>query len=95
MERYSEPMGITAMSSSGLVRLFVPIGVPFTAAHQKVGRHQFATSSRHLFFERLAASRDKEKVLDLARRGHTLDGPSDVLKNPFVLEFLGLHERDA
>lgn len=47
-----------------------------------------------LLFERLAKSRDKEKVLDLARRGHELDGPSDVLKNPFVLGFLGLHERD-
>ena len=47
-----------------------------------------------LLFERLAKSRDKEKVRDLARRGHQLDGPSDVLKNPFVLEFLGLHERD-
>ena len=46
-----------------------------------------------LLFERLAKSRDKEKVLDLARRGHELDGPSDFLKNPFVLEFLGLHER--
>lgn len=47
-----------------------------------------------LLFERLAKSRDKEKVLELARRGHQLEGPSDVLKNPFVLEFLGLHERD-
>lgn len=47
-----------------------------------------------LLFEQLAKSRDKEKVLDLARRGHELDGPSDVLKNPFVLEFLGLHERN-
>jgi len=47
-----------------------------------------------LLFDRLAKSRDKEKVLDLARRGHELEGPSDVLKNPFVLEFLGLHERD-
>ena len=46
-----------------------------------------------LLFDRLAKSRDKEKVLALARRGHELDGPSDVLKNPFVLEFLGLHER--
>jgi predicted nuclease of restriction endonuclease-like (RecB) superfamily len=46
-----------------------------------------------LLFERLAKSRNKEKVLALARRGHQLDGPMDVLKNPFVLEFLGLDER--
>lgn len=48
-----------------------------------------------LLFERLARSRDKDKVLALAQRGHQLDGPADVLKNPFVLEFLGLAEKSA
>lgn len=48
-----------------------------------------------LLFERLARSHDKEKVLALARSGHQLDGPADVLKDPFVLEFLGLGERPA
>jgi predicted nuclease of restriction endonuclease-like (RecB) superfamily len=48
-----------------------------------------------LLFERLAKSRDKDKVLALARRGHQLDGPGDVLKDPFVLEFLGLSEKSA
>lgn len=46
-----------------------------------------------LLFERLAKSRDKEKVLALARRGHEVEVPADVLKDPFVLEFLGLDER--
>ena len=46
-----------------------------------------------LLFERLAKSRDKEKVLALARRGHEVGVPADVLKDPFVLEFLGLDER--
>ncbi len=48
-----------------------------------------------LLFERLAKSRDKDKVLALARSGHQLDGPSDVLKDPFVLQFLGLGETSA
>lgn len=46
-----------------------------------------------LLFERLAKSRDKEKLLALARRGHEVRVPGDVLKDPFVLEFLGLDER--
>ncbi|MCU0690066.1 MAG: PDDEXK nuclease domain-containing protein [Polyangiaceae bacterium] len=46
-----------------------------------------------LLFERLAKSRDKEKVLALARRGQQIEAPADVLKDPFVLEFLGLQER--
>lgn len=48
-----------------------------------------------LLFQRLAKSRDKERVMALARSGHQLDGPSDVLKEPFVLEFLGLGEKSA
>jgi predicted nuclease of restriction endonuclease-like (RecB) superfamily len=48
-----------------------------------------------LLFERLARSRNKEKVLALARKGQRLDGPSDVLKEPFVLEFLELGERSV
>jgi predicted nuclease of restriction endonuclease-like (RecB) superfamily len=46
-------------------------------------------------FERLARSRDKDKVMALARRGHRLEGPADVLKEPFVLEFLGLDEKSV
>jgi predicted nuclease of restriction endonuclease-like (RecB) superfamily len=46
-----------------------------------------------LLFERLAKSRNKEKVLALARSGHQVESPADVLKDPFVLEFLGLGER--
>jgi predicted nuclease of restriction endonuclease-like (RecB) superfamily len=46
-----------------------------------------------LLFERLAKSRNKENVLALARSGHQVESPADVLKDPFVLEFLGLGER--
>jgi len=48
-----------------------------------------------LLFERLTRSRDKEKVLALARRGAQPESPADVIKEPFVLEFLGLDERAA
>lgn len=46
-----------------------------------------------LLFERLARSRDKHKVLALARKGHEIATPRDVIKDPFVLEFLDLPER--
>ena len=44
-------------------------------------------------YERLALSRNKDKVLRLAQEGHTLEKSADMLKNPLVLEFLGLEER--
>lgn len=41
-----------------------------------------------LLYERLAMSRDKKGLLRLARKGQEIQGPLDVFKDPFVLEFL-------
>jgi predicted nuclease of restriction endonuclease-like (RecB) superfamily len=46
-----------------------------------------------LLFERLAKSRDKDKLLALAKKGQEVTVPRDVIKDPFVLEFLDLPER--
>jgi len=43
-------------------------------------------------FERLALSRDKTGVKSLADKGQIIGNPQDVLKDPYVLEFLGLDE---
>ena len=44
-------------------------------------------------YERLALSRDKEEVSRLASEGQVVDKGSDLIKNPLVLEFLGLEEK--
>lgn len=41
-------------------------------------------------YERLALSRNKSEVMRLAHEGQTLEKPSDIIKNPLTLEFLGL-----
>lgn len=41
-------------------------------------------------YERLALSRDKEEVMRLAREGQVVERPTDIIKNPITLEFLGL-----
>lgn len=46
-------------------------------------------------FERLAASRNKTEIKKLAQHGQQITDPKDVLKEPYVLEFLGLDERAA
>lgn len=43
-------------------------------------------------YERLALSRDKSGVKSLADKGQIIANPQDVLKDPYVLEFLGLDE---
>ena len=44
-------------------------------------------------YERLALSRDKQAIRDLARHGQHVAKPQDLLKDPYVLEFLGLEEK--
>ena len=49
----------------------------------------------HTFlFARLLKSRDKEGVLDLARDGQSLNTAADTIKNPYVLDFLGLPDSE-
>ena len=46
-------------------------------------------------FERLLLSsgdKNKEKVLDLALKGNEIATPNDIIKDPYVFEFLGLPE---
>lgn len=44
-------------------------------------------------YERLALSRDKAGIKRLAREGQHVSKPEDILKEPLVLEFLGMDEK--
>ena len=44
-------------------------------------------------YERLALSKDKEGVMRLAKEGNVITKPEDIVKQPTVLEFLGLEEK--
>jgi len=52
-------------------------------------KRQFDSS----LYERLALSRNKSGIRKLARKGQLVERPQDILKEPLVLEFLGLDER--
>lgn len=71
------------------------------AAREAWSTRQLERQIGALLFERLARSRDPERVRALARDGHDVAAPADVIKDPFVLEFLdlrehpGLRERDV
>ena len=51
-------------------------------------KRQFDSS----LYERLALSRDKAGIRKLAKKGQLVERPQDLLKEPLVLEFLGLGE---
>lgn len=44
-------------------------------------------------YERLVLSRDKEKVLELSQKGQVIEKPQDIIKDPYILEFLNLDEK--
>lgn len=48
---------------------------------------------KSMLFHRLALSTDKDGVLKLATEGHEVQQPEDLLKDPFVLEFLNIPEK--
>lgn len=43
-------------------------------------------------YERLALSTDKDRIKELSFKGHEIAKSSDLVKDPYVLEFLGLPE---
>lgn len=52
---------------------------------------QFNTS----LYERLSLSRDKRKVRELSKKGQAVAMPQDAIKEPYILEFLGLKEESS
>ena len=44
-------------------------------------------------YQRLALSRDRDELRRLSSEGHVVEKAADLIKNPLVLEFLGLEDR--
>jgi len=48
-----------------------------------------------LLFERLTLSKNKEEILQITDKGIKINEPSDLVKDPYVLEFLNLKQNAA
>ncbi|MDE5610701.1 MAG: PDDEXK nuclease domain-containing protein [Odoribacter sp.] len=59
-------------------------------AQQQWSKRQLSRQVGCSLYERLALSRNKDEVKRLAKEGQTIEKPSDIIKNPITLEFLGL-----
>jgi predicted nuclease of restriction endonuclease-like (RecB) superfamily len=46
-----------------------------------------------LLFERLALSQDKKGLMKLVQEGHQIQTPQDLVKDPYVLEFVGIPQK--
>ena len=70
-------------------RAFYEIEAKNQSWSKRTLQRQYATS----LYERLLLSSDKDKVIQLAKEGQTIEKPSDIVKDHYVLEFLGFPEK--
>jgi len=49
----------------------------------------------NMLYERVGLSKDKAAVLTLTQQGQLIDTPQTLIRDPYILEFLGLAERPA
>ncbi|WP_417942667.1 PDDEXK nuclease domain-containing protein [Flavobacterium sp. RS13.1] len=61
--------------------------------HERWSVRELKRQMKSSLFERLALSKDKEGVLRLAKEGHIVENAEDLIKDPFVLDFLNIPER--
>lgn len=79
-----------------LSRVSAPVARAFyevqTLAH-RWGVRELKRQRDSMLYERVGLSRDREAVLALANEGRLLDTATTNVRDPYVLEFLGLPER--
>lgn len=62
------------------------------AIREKWSVAELQRQKKAALFLRLAAGKDKEAVLQLARQGQVINQPTDILRDPYVFEFLKIPE---
>lgn len=62
--------------------------------HEKWNVRELKRQMKSMLFHRIALSKDKEGVLALAKEGQHIQDAKDLLKDPFVWEFLDLPQKE-
>lgn len=94
-QKLYEPVGFTLSWSHYLIlmRIENPDARSFyeiECTQQQWSVRQLSRQVGSSLYERLALSRNKDEVMRLAMEGQTIEKPSDIIKSPLTLEFLGL-----
>jgi predicted nuclease of restriction endonuclease-like (RecB) superfamily len=63
------------------------------AIHNNWSVRELKRQINSMLFERLSLSKDKKKVIQLSQKGQVIEKPEDAIKDPYVLEFLGLPQK--
>lgn len=65
------------------------------AVNECWSKRQLERQINSMLYERLLLSNDKEAVLSVARNERVPESPQEIIKDPMVLEFLGLERKSA
>lgn len=57
------------------------------------GKRELQRQYGSSLYERLLIGKDKDKILASSQKGQIIEKPGDIVKDPYVLEFLGLDEK--
>lgn len=63
------------------------------AVQENWGKRELSRQYSSSLYERLLIGKDKQQILKLSKKGRLAETPSDLVKDPYVLEFLGIQER--
>lgn len=63
--------------------------------NEKWSIREFRRNKSTALFQRLALSKDKEGIFELSRKGQQAEKDSDLIKDPYVLEFLNIPEKET
>lgn len=50
---------------------------------------------KSMLFHRIALSKDKKQILDLSKNGIQLQKPEDLVKDPYIFDFLGIKDQST
>ena len=64
-------------------------------AHNMWDMKELKRQFNSALYQRLALSRDKDAVKALSTEGWRIESPTDAIKDPYILEFLGLEEQNS
>ncbi len=62
--------------------------------HERWSIRELKRQIASALYHRLALSRNKKEILRLSHKGHIIEKAQDVIKEPFILEFLKIPETD-
>ena len=63
------------------------------AEKEKWSVRELKRQMKSMLFHRLALSKDKKGILELAEKGTEINNAADVVKDPYIFEFLGIPHR--